>query len=320
MTPLERELPAGTVQAITACAQDGGSVTFYHNGLRCTGYFEPVLAADGTLAGLVEARSAAALTLSSGHTVAFVVCVTAVAVAAVLFLWLCVVLTHAFRPLQELGRCIAEIGAGNWSVKAKITSHDELAQIGSSFNQMTERLNQYISNMVLLNNEYIKFTPRELFQLMGKTKVTDVHLYDKSVRDISMLYVDFRTGGGKLRSENYFDLINEQFDRIFDLVDKNRGIIERFDGSGMIALFPWQVKDALNTAIALKGLMTRGQSAVDVKMLISADETLVGVAGNQKRQTVTAISETLMDIYELNSLMDELGTRYVVTRKRRRAG
>ena len=66
--------------------------------------------------------------------------------------------------------------------------------------------------------------------------------------------------------------------------------------------------------------MTRGQSAVDVKMLISADETLVGVAGNQKRQTVTAISETLMDIYELNSLMDELGTRYVVTRKRRRAG
>ena len=97
--------------------------------------------------------------------------------------------------------------------------------------------------MVLLNNEYIKFTPRELFQLMGKTKVTDVHLYDKSVRDISMLYVDFRTGGGKLRSENYFDLINEQFDRIFDLVDKNRGIIERFDGSGMIALFPWQVKD-----------------------------------------------------------------------------
>ena len=149
---------------------------------------------------------------------------------------------------------------------------------------------------------------------MGKTKVTDVHLHDKNVRDISLLYVNFRAEGETLDSEAYFDLMNEQFDRIFDLVEKNRGIIERFDGSGMIALFPWQVKDALNTAIALKELMVREKSAVGIKMLISADQTLVGVAGNQKRQTITAISDTLMEVYALNSLMDELGTQYIVTK------
>ena len=314
MAPLDSEMPADTVQAITDCAQLGGSVELYHNGSRYTGYFQPIQTDSGEIVALVEARSEAAPALSNGYTLAFAVCVAGGAAAVIVFLWLLYVLVRAFRPLQELGRCIAEIGAGNWSVKAKITSKDELAEIGSSFNQMTERLNQYISNMVLLNNEYIKFVPRELFQLMGKTKVTDVHLYDKSVRSISLLYVNFRAEGAALDSGTYFDLMNEQFDRIFDLVEKNRGIIERFDGSGMIALFPWQVRDALNTAIALKELMEKDKSAVSIKMLISADEMLVGVAGNQKRQTITAISDTLMDVYTLSSLMDELGTRYIITR------
>lgn len=315
MVPIDTELPAETVQKVVSCAESGGSVELYHDGQKYTGYFQPIQTNGGETVGLIEARSEAAPTLSNGYTLAFATCIVGGGAAVIVFLWLLFVLVRAFRPLQELGRCITEIGAGNWSVKARITSQDELAEIGVSFNQMTEKLNQYISNMVLLNNEYIKFVPRELFQLMGKTKVTDVHLHDKNVRDISLLYVNFRAEGDALDSEAYFDLMNEHFDRIFDLVEKNRGIIERFDGSGMIALFPWQVKDALNTAIALKELMVREKSAVGIKMLISADEMLVGVAGNQKRQTITAISETLMEVYALNSLMDELGTRYIVTKR-----
>ncbi len=311
MVPLEREMPSDTVEQIMALDQTGGSIRLQSAGAPATGYFQPILTSGGETAALIEARSALP---QLGSSPAAVVCMAGGAAAAVIFLWLIFVLARAFRPLQELGRCIGEISAGNWSVKARITSHDELADIGASFNQMTEKLNQYISNMVLLNNEYIKFTPRGLFQLMGKTKVTDIRLHDKSVRDVSLLYVNFRAEGAAMDSEAYFALMNEQFDRIFDLVDKNRGIIERFDGSGMTVLFPWQVRDALNTAIALKEMMAREQSAVSMKMLISADETLVGVAGNQKRQTITAISNTMMDVYALNSLMDEIGTRYVVTK------
>ena len=145
--------------------------------------------------------------------------------------------------------------------------------------------------------------------------MTDIKLRDKSVRDMSLLYVTFSVGGEKLDSEAYFNLMNENFSRIFDVVDMNHGIIERFDGSGMLALFPWQVRDALNTAISLKEIMARENRAVELKMLISADETLVGVAGNQKRQTITAISDTIMDIYALDSLMDEIGTRCIITRQ-----
>ena len=315
LAPLAMELPEETVEAILAVAEEGGSVSFTRNGVDYISCFQPLTDGDRAV-GLVEARAvrqSALAFLERGP--AFYACAAGLAGAIILLLWLLAVLGSAFRPLKELSRCIAEISAGNWSVQAKITSRDELADIAANFNQMTEKLNQYISNMVVLNNEYIKFTPRELFQLLGKTKVTDLKLRDKSVRDMSLLYVTFRLDGEKLDSEGYFNLMNENFNKIFDVVDMNRGIIERFDGAGMLALFPWQVRDALNTAISLKEIMARENQGVELKMLISADETLVGVAGNQKRQTITAISDTIMDIYALGSLMDELGTCCVITKR-----
>ena len=317
LAPLSLEMPADAAAAVMDCAEGGGLVSFRRGGVDYVSYVEPIASADGETIGLMEARMErqSALSAALDRSPAFYAAAAAAAGVVVLLAVLLAVLIGAFRPLKELSRCIGEISAGRWNVQAKITSRDELADIAMSFNQMTEKLNQYISNMVLLNNEYIKFTPRELFQLIGKTKVTDLQLRDKSVRDMSLLYVNFSLGGENLGSEAYFALMNESFDKIFDVVDINHGIIEHFDGSGMLALFPFQVRDALNTAIALKETMARENSAVELKMLISADETLVGVAGNQKRQTITAISRTIMDIYALTSLMDEIGTRYIITRQ-----
>lgn len=316
LAPLALELPDETVQDILACTAEGGSVKLTRSGVNYISYFQPIVSDHGETVGLMEARTQrqSALTALDRGPV-FSACAVGAAAVAILLMWLLVVLIAAFRPLKELRRCIEEISGGNWSVQAKITSRDELAEIGTSFNQMTEKLNQYISNMVLLNNEYIKFTPRELFQLLGKTKVTDLKLRDKSIRNMSLLYVTFSMGGEKLDSEAYFALMNDNFNKIFDVVDMNHGIIERFDGAGMLTIFPWQVRDALNTAISLKEIMARENRSVELKMLISADETLVGVAGNQKRQTITAISDTIMGIYALNSLMDEMGTRYIITRQ-----
>lgn len=314
LAPLSQEVPAETAENIASFASEGGSLSFYRNGTVYISVFQPVHGVNGDMEGLLEARIPEQGDTAAAPSLLFV-CAAAAGAAAVVLLWLLMVLRYVFRPLKDLQRCIREISAGNWDVKATASSGDELADISLNFNQMTEKLNQYISSMVLLSNEYIKFTPRELFQLLGKSKVTDLHLRDKNIQDISLLYVNFRMRGAALDSESYFSLMNESFDRIFDVVDKNRGIIERFDGSGMLTLFPLRVEDALSTAISLKEIIGRESGGVELKMLISSDKTLIGVAGNEKRQNITAISETIMDIYALNSLMDELGARYIITKR-----
>lgn len=313
LSPLTRELPARTVEEIMACLENGGSAAFYRDSVDYLGWFQPVRDDRGEAVGLVEARTERieAIRAEAG----ILPMVWLLGAAAVSVLWLLLVMSRAFRPLRELKRCISAIGAGNWNVKARIETQDELAEIGSSFNQMTEKLSQYISSMVLLNNKYIKFTPRELLQLMEKAKITDLHLGDKSLQKVSLLYVGFQTGDKELDSEGCFALMNEDFDRMFQVVERNRGVIQRFDGSGMTALFPGQARDALNTAISLKKLMAQDGRAEELNMFISFDETLVGVAGNEKRQTITALSPAILDLYALIGLMEELGTRCVITRQ-----
>lgn len=311
MSPLFREFPREAVQQIQEQLSEGGAVNFYRDGVRYVSYFQPVRDSNGGILGMVEARVEGDW-ISQADTVLRPVGVLLLA-AAVTVLWLLLVLARAFRPLKELRRCISAIAAGDWNIKARIDSRDELAEIGESFNQMTERLNQYISGMVRLNNEYIKFIPRELFRLIGKNSVTDLSLGDRQVGQVSMLYVTFLSQSVSLDSEERFREMNQCFDPIFQVVDRNHGVIQRFDGIGVTALFPGQTQDALNAAISLKGIMVGGIGALNASMLIAADQTLVGVAGNEKRQTIAALSSTIQDAHEIQTLMEEMGARYVLT-------
>ena len=311
MTPLFREFSRETVRQIQEQLAEGGAVDFYRDGVRYVSCFQPVRDGNGGVLGMVEARLEGDWTARAG-TVLRPVVILLIA-AAVTALWLLLVLARTFRPLKELRRCINAIAAGDWNVKARIDSQDELAEIGESFNQMTERLNQYISGMVRLNNEYIKFIPRELFRLMGKNGVTDLSLGDRQVGQVSMLYVTFLSQSVSPDSEERFREMNQCFDPIFRVVDRNHGVIQRFDGTGVTALFPGQTQDALNAAISLKGIMSGGIGALNASMLIAADQTLVGVAGNEKRQTIAALSPAIQSAYEVQRLMEEMGARYVLT-------
>lgn len=311
MSPLFREFPDATVQQIREQLAEGGAVDFYRDGVRYISYFQPVQNGSGEILGMVEARVEGDWT-GQADTVLRPVGIL-LAAAAVTVLWLLLVLARTFRPLKELQRCINAIAAGDWNVKARISSQDELAEIGESFNQMTERLNQYISGMVRLNNEYIKFIPRELFQMVGKNSVSDLSLGDRQTARVSMLYVTFLSQGDNPDSEERFQEMNQYFDPIFQVVDRNHGVIQRFDGAGVTALFPGQTQDALNAAISLKGILAGGIGALNASMLIAADQTLVGVAGNEKRQTIAALSPTIQNAHELQSRMKEMGARYVLT-------
>lgn len=311
MSPLFREFPDAAVRQIREQLTQGGPVDFYRDGVRYISCFQPVWNGSGELLGMVEARVEGDWT-AQADTVLRPVGILLLA-AAVTVLWLLLVLVRAFRPLKELRRCINAIAAGDWNVKARIDSRDELAEIGESFNQMTERLNQYISGMVRLNNEYIKFIPRELFRLIGKNSVTDLSLGDWQSAQVSMLCVTFLSRDVSPDSEERFREMNRCFDPIFQVVDRNHGVIQRFDGAGVTALFPGQTQDALNAAISLKGIMAGGIGALNASMLIAADQTLVGVAGNEKRQTIAALSPTIRNAHEIQNLMEEMGARYVLT-------
>jgi two-component system, NtrC family, sensor histidine kinase KinB len=73
---------------------------------------------------------------------------TAVALAAVLIgvlasAWLT---GRLLRPLESLGQAARRVGEGDLEARARVIGRDEIAQLGSDFNAMTERLAQYRSS------------------------------------------------------------------------------------------------------------------------------------------------------------------------------
>lgn len=313
LVPLSQEFSASTARRILDCARTGGNVEFYRDSSLYSSYFQPVLDGNGSIVGLVETRTEGDWTVRAGRVLRPVCYLLAAAAAAAL--WLVVVVARAFRPLRELRRCMNAIGAGDWNARARIDSQDEFAEIGDSFNQMTERLSRYISGMVRLNSEYIKFIPRELFQFVGKSRVTELELGDMRVAQASILHVKFLSGDAPESSEQRFAEMNQCFDPIFQVVNRNKGVIQRLDGTGITALFPGRAQDALNAAISLKEMLAKGIGTLHVSILIASDRTLVGVAGNENRQTITALSPTIRNAYAIQALMEEMGTRYVLTRQ-----
>ncbi len=234
----------------------------------------------------------------------------------ILFCAFLLVLHRCLRPLGELKQTADRIAEGKWAERVQLLAKDELGDIGSAFNMMTDKLNQYISNLVVLNRAYIKFVPRELFHMLGKTKITEIALRDQNMSVMSILYVGFRMGHtaeNAVSETAYFDMLNDSFDKLFEIIRKNDGVIDQFDGVGMLCLFPASPEGAVTASIQFREFFeAQGQNS-GIKEVVSTGNTLIGVAGNETRNTMIAVSNEITRSYQLSNRMEEMGLQHIMT-------
>lgn len=69
------------------------------------------------------------------------------------------------KPLQEVEKCMQEVGKGNFNVSSPVKSSDEIGHMSEIFNQMVEQINQLISDKYLLN---LKFKNAQLKTLRAQ--------------------------------------------------------------------------------------------------------------------------------------------------------
>lgn len=239
----------------------------------------------------------------------------AIFATALLFLWLIFVLRRCLRPLRAFRQCVDHVIDGQWSEKVDVTSNDELSEIAVAFNIMMDKMQQYIANLTDLNHAYLKFVPRELFQLMGKKYVTEVRLHDAITQQLNLLYLRFTMG--KCGEQEQFEIMNNCFDRLFAIVQKNGGVVQHYDGLGMLVLFTEKADAA--AAAGVQCVESFAGSVPDGRVLavVSAGKSLVGVAGSAGRNEVVAVSEEIARIHHIAALMDCAGLSHVVTQAAR---
>lgn len=236
-------------------------------------------------------------------------------ITILIFVYLYFALKFSFRPLREISRSVNKIGTGQWSTKFDIKSKDEFADIARAFNVMIDKINQYVSNLVVLNKEYIKFVPQELFKLLGKSKVTEIKLYDKNKMNLSILYITFNIichdVYGSMSEEDLFKIMNQSYSEIFGVVENNNGVVQWFDGLGAMILFPNSAVDALNASMQFKEVFVSKKVRERMRMVLSTGETLIGVSGSNVRNGILTISDEIMRIYHINGQLERIGMKHV---------
>ena len=160
------------------------------------------------------------------------------------------------------------------------------------------------NQLVETNIAYYRFVPKEFLELLSKKDITEVSLGEYRVAKMGILSADIRnftSTSERLTPIQVFDMLNSYLKRIAPLIRKYNGIIEKYLGDGIIAIFPESAESALNCAVAMQEEMIslrkefeeRNMPSIKIGIGIHYGNVVIGTGGDKERMTEISLSDDI---------------------------
>ena len=154
------------------------------------------------------------------------------------------------------------------------------------------------------NIAYYRFVPKEFLELLSKKDITEVSLGEYRVAKMAVLSADIRNftaTSEKLAPIQVFDMLNSYLRRVAPLIRKFGGLIEKYLGDGIIAIFPESAESAVNCAIAMQEEMIelrkefeeRNMPSIKIGIGVHYGNVVIGTGGDNERMTEISLSEDI---------------------------
>ncbi|MBI2234366.1 MAG: adenylate/guanylate cyclase domain-containing protein [Micavibrio aeruginosavorus] len=229
--------------------------------------------------------------------------------------------TRGIIRLDHLVRSFAE---KDFAVRAQIHSNDEVGRLGFSFNHMAETIQGYSDRLEALVGAYGRFVPHDLLRLLEKKSILDVNLGDQIQRDMAVLFSDMRdftTISESMSPKENFDYINSYLRQVGPEIRAHNGVIDKYIGDAVMALFPESVDDAIEAALEMQRKVRAyngkraGSSYPDVRIGVGihAGKVMLGTIGEDQRMDGTVISDTVNLASRLEGLTKRYGCNIMVS-------
>ncbi|MEO0284646.1 MAG: adenylate/guanylate cyclase domain-containing protein [candidate division WOR-3 bacterium] len=216
------------------------------------------------------------------------------------------------KPIEELNLGIKRIISRDFGYQVNVRAKNEIGELANSFNEMIKTLKHY-------KEEIIKETEIKLFamrylpthlanQLIAQGKST---LSAETIkREISIMFADisnFTSLSEKFSPEKLVSYLNKYFNIATESIFKYNGVIDKFIGDCVMALFgvPYvsinAAEEAVKSAIDLiKNILMKNEEfekefgfGIRVKIGISTGDVVVGNIGSKTRLDYTAIGKAV---------------------------
>jgi two-component system, sensor histidine kinase LadS len=183
---------------------------------------------------------------------------------------------------------------------------------------------QTIEEISTLNVAYSRFVPRAFLDLLGKDDVRDVKLGDGIEREMTVLFSDvrsFTTISEALSPNETFGFINGLLSRTGPVVREHGGIVDKYVGDAIMALFPGAADDGVRAAIALQDAVhahnvERAASnlmPIAVGVGLHRGSLMLGTIGEHERMDGTVIADAVNVASRVEGLTKYFGARVIIT-------
>ncbi|HZQ47273.1 MAG TPA: adenylate/guanylate cyclase domain-containing protein [Verrucomicrobiae bacterium] len=199
-------------------------------------------------------------------------------------------------PLRELVAGTAAVRRGELQVRVPVRSRDEVGELASSFNEMAEGLAQ-------------KEMYRTVLNMVADEKVAQALVNGQlalggELREISVLFCDIRGFTAlteNMPPEEVIEMLNEHMTALTRVVKEHNGVLDKFAGDLLMAIFGAPVShenDTLNAArcaLRLKQerekLNTTSRHQLRIGIGIATGKVVAGCMGSADRLNYTVLGE-----------------------------
>ena len=204
------------------------------------------------------------------------------------------------QPLQQLAGHTKRVATGDYSSRITLDRGDELGQLAAAFNSMTAGLAERDRVRDLLGKVVSPEIATQLLQ-------SDLQLGGEE-REVTILFCDIRdftSLSEKMSPTDVLALLNRYLDRMSTIIERHGGVIDKYIGDAIMALFGAPVTDpgapgkavaaAREMAHALqvlnRELVAEGRPALAFGIGINTARVVAGNMGSKTRLNYTVIGD-----------------------------
>lgn len=207
------------------------------------------------------------------------------------------------KPIELLVNAAKRIRHHDFNVRVDIHSDDQIGMFANVFNNMTNEIQQYSTNLENLIHSYARFVPMEFLKLLDLPSILNVKLGDQVEKTMAVLFCDIRyftSTTERMSPKEAIQYLNDYLHIAAPVIRQHHGFVDKFIGDAIMALFPRGSTDAVRCSIELlkkvsayNQLIAQQANPIQLAMGIHAGKLMLGTVGEEERLEGTVISDVV---------------------------
>jgi class 3 adenylate cyclase len=226
------------------------------------------------------------------------------------------------RPISTLEDVAGSIEAGDFTRSSRLTGQDAFSRLGGAFDRMTKGLQERDR----VKDVFGRYIAKQAAEVLLKGPLD----LGGEAKRVTILFSDIRgfsTMAETMTPEQIVTFLNAYFSEMVDAVMEQEGMLDKFIGDGLMAVFgsfgdqPDHARRAVVASLRMKALLgkingdraTAGKAPIEIGIGIHTDEVIVGSIGSKQRLEFTHIGDGVNTASRVQALNKEYHTTILIT-------